>query len=88
MFSVANILTGLNLYCGSLAILYVSMNKVSNALLLFLLCLIFDFLDGLVARALREESELGIQLDSLADVVSFGVLPSMMMYKILDQNLE
>ena len=44
------------------------------------ICCVFDFLDGLVARALNVHSEIGKQLDSLADMVSFGVVPGVMMY--------
>lgn len=55
---------------------------------LFIACaLIFDFLDGLVARALRVSSNLGKELDSLADIVSFGVAPSMVLYALLRSAL-
>lgn len=45
--------------------------------------LVFDFLDGMVARLLKAHSELGKQLDSLADLVSFGVAPGFLMYKVM-----
>lgn len=55
---------------------------------LFIACsLVFDFLDGLVARALRVSSDLGKQLDSLADMVSFGLAPSMVFYALLRSAL-
>lgn len=86
MFTIANILTGLNLLCGSLAIVLVIQGESKSALLLFLASLIFDFADGWIARMLKQESALGIQLDSLADVVSFGVLPSTMIYSLMNRN--
>ncbi|MEP7195154.1 MAG: CDP-diacylglycerol--serine O-phosphatidyltransferase [Saprospiraceae bacterium] len=88
MFSLANILTVLNLFCGCLAILQVTQNKPSWALALMGLSLVFDFLDGFVARWMKQESEIGIQLDSLADVVSFGLLPGVMMYSLMTENLS
>ncbi len=85
MFTIANILTGLNLFCGSLAIVFVIVGDAKTALFLLLGCLIFDFSDGWIARMLKQESALGIQLDSLADVVSFGVLPSTMIFSLMGQ---
>ncbi|NOT38702.1 MAG: CDP-diacylglycerol--serine O-phosphatidyltransferase [Saprospiraceae bacterium] len=87
MFSIANILTALNLFCGSIAIVFVLHGNAKMAFILILLSLLFDFADGFVARALKQESELGIQLDSLADVVSFGVLPSVMMYSLINTTI-
>lgn len=77
-----NLLTLLNLLCALPAIeSALSYNFYSTAFWMGL-SLVFDFLDGFVARALGCTSPLGAQLDSLADVVSFGVVPSMVLYKV------
>lgn len=52
------------------------------------LCLLFDLLDGMVARAMKINSDIGIQLDSLADMVSFGVVPGLMMMSLLLKSVE
>ena len=96
MKQLPNILTLANLFCGSVACILVidSFNNPSNnipfnsipieiVLPLFCLSLIFDFLDGFAARAVKASSDMGKQLDSLADVVSFGLLPGLMMFQLL-----
>lgn len=65
-------------------IIAVLQDRVHLAVCMMLLCLILDFLDGLVARALELYHPLGAQLDSLADVVSFGVAPGIIVYVLLD----
>jgi CDP-diacylglycerol--serine O-phosphatidyltransferase len=60
--------------------------EFSNASILMLVALILDFLDGFVARLLKISSDIGKQLDSLADVVTFGVLPSLIIYKLLENS--
>lgn len=79
---VPNTLTLLNLTLGTIAVIAMANARVETALILMGVCLLADILDGAIARKLGIASELGIQLDSLADVVSFGVLPSMMLYYI------
>ncbi len=79
---VPNSLTLANLFSGFIAIIYVSQDKFIFAALLILLAAIFDMIDGLTARLVQSASEFGVQLDSLSDVVSFGVVPSFMLYKI------
>jgi phosphatidylserine synthase len=59
-------------------------NKLSNCRNMHILSLVLDFLDGFVARALKANSNLGAQLDSLADMVSFGLLPGLTMFKALE----
>ena len=80
---IPNGITSLNLFCGSLAIVYAFEDKFETALLFIILSAIFDFFDGLAARALRSYSDMGKELDSLADVVSFGVLPAVMMHRTM-----
>lgn len=80
---IPNFLTLLNLFCGSIAvILAVNNNFVAAALFVFL-GIFFDFFDGFAARKLGVSSELGIQLDSLADMVTSGLVPGIVMYKLL-----
>ena len=78
--SIPNALTLMNLGSGVLAIIAAFQETWSLTFLFFVLCLVLDFLDGGVARALKVQSELGKQLDSLSDVVSFGVLPALVMF--------
>lgn len=75
MFRLPNLLTGFNLICGILCILFTLSGRIEIASFLLILAMIFDFLDGFAARMLNIKSELGQQLDSLADLVSFGVAP-------------
>lgn len=80
---VPDFLTSMNLACGSVAIVQSFAGHFDAAFLLMLLAAVFDFCDGLAARALNAYSELGKELDSLADMVSFGVLPSMMLFNLM-----
>src|SRR5687767_9632842 len=75
-----NALTLLNLAMGTLAIIAVDNGLITTALILMGVCLIADILDGAIARKLKITGGIGIELDSLADVVSFGVLPAMMIF--------
>ena len=83
-----NFLTCCNLLCGALGILYLFKGDDEYPIAYFVLAAgIFDFLDGLVARALKVHSPIGKELDSLADVISFGLLPSFFMYAMIgDQS--
>jgi CDP-diacylglycerol--serine O-phosphatidyltransferase len=80
IFTIPNIITLLNLLSGCIAIILAFHGDLISASLLIFLAGIFDFFDGLAARLLKSYSELGKQLDSLADVVSFGVAPSLILY--------
>ena len=86
LFSIPNIITLLNLICGTLAIIAMisepSVNALPIAFGLMISAAVFDFLDGFAARLLKCPSPLGVQLDSLADMVTFGVLPSIIALKI------
>jgi len=72
-----NAITLGNLYCGVLGIVMVMEGRFVDAFLLMCLGAILDFFDGWAARLLKADSDLGLQLDSLADVVTFGVLPGL-----------
>ena len=93
LFTIPNFLTLTNLFCGCLSILFLT-NQFGNdyseiafaVMVLMMISLVCDFLDGMVARLLNQQSPLGTELDSLADVVSFGVVPGLMMMKMLENS--
>lgn len=86
--NLPNAVTSLNLLSGSIAIvLAFENNDLLLAAYFIILAAIFDFLDGMVARALGAFSDLGKNLDSLADVVSFGLAPSVIIFKMLIMSL-
>lgn len=80
---IPNLVTLANLFCGCCALLWVLAGRPDVALWFTLGSFAADTADGLVARALGVSSPLGIQLDSLADVVSFGVVPGAMLYALI-----
>jgi CDP-diacylglycerol---serine O-phosphatidyltransferase len=81
---IANAITMGNLACGLLSIpLAMSLETVHLAFYLMILAAILDFFDGFAARALNQEGPLGQQLDSLADLVSFGVVPGVIWYTLM-----
>ena len=84
---IPNLITVLNLLCGCLAILYVVSGDLVISSFLVIAGMFFDFFDGLVARLLHVQSKLGAQLDSLADMVSFGVVPGLIMFQLLNKSL-
>ena len=81
---IPNALTLLNLLCGSIAVIFVINDNFVTASLFVFLGIFFDFFDGFAARKLNVQSELGIQLDSLADMVTSGLVPGLVMYKLLN----
>lgn len=83
IFTIPNVITLLNLLTGCISIVCVFNNKLIAGAILVFVAGLFDFLDGLAARLFKSYSELGKQLDSLADVVSFGVAPSVVLYQLL-----
>ena len=84
---IPNLITVLNLLCGCLAILFVVSGDLVISSFLVIAGMFFDFFDGLVARLLHVQSKFGVQLDSLADMVSFGVVPGLMMFQLLNKSL-
>ena len=81
-----NLITLTNLLCGINASILWLYNDQSLALTFIIIAAAADFLDGLVARLLNVSSEIGKQLDSLCDLVSFGVFPSIVIYQYLVMN--
>lgn len=94
---IPNIVTSLNLLCGFLGILTIAYGHNHNSVIglpnndlpiyLMFAAAFFDFVDGFVARLLKVDSPLGKQLDSLADVVTFGVLPGLLMFVAIGESL-
>ena len=80
---IPNLLTLLNLLCGTIAVIFAVNNELEIAAYFVLLGIFFDFFDGFAARIFKVEGELGKQLDSLADVVTSGVVPGIVIYKLL-----
>lgn len=80
---IPNSITALNLALGFLAIVSTSLQQFENAIYLILGSAIADLLDGALARMLNAYSDLGKELDSLADLVSFGVAPSFLAFSLL-----
>jgi CDP-diacylglycerol--serine O-phosphatidyltransferase len=80
---IPNALTTLNLICGLISVSLVLQNRLVWAAAFIFIAAVFDYLDGTTARLLKAYSELGKQLDSLADLVSFGVAPGMIIFQLL-----
>ncbi|MBO6606979.1 CDP-alcohol phosphatidyltransferase family protein [Psychroserpens sp.] len=85
---IPNAFTLLNLFSGCIAVLFaVNSNFVAAAIFMFL-GIFFDFFDGLLARKLNVQSDLGIQLDSLADMVTSGLVPGVVMFKLIAISID
>ncbi|HLP12452.1 MAG TPA: CDP-alcohol phosphatidyltransferase family protein [Flavobacteriales bacterium] len=85
---IPNLFTLGNLFCGCLGIIYAFNNRLDAAFYMVLLAAFLDFFDGFFARLLNVSGELGKQLDSLADAVSFGVLPAIVMFLFLNFMID
>lgn len=83
LFTIPNSITLTNLVCGILAIVFLLEGHTSIVWILILIGLLSDFLDGFVARALNQSSPIGKELDSLADMITFGVLPCLLFYDLM-----
>lgn len=79
---IPNTITLLNLVSGIVAIIFAMQGKLAWAAYMVILASVFDFTDGMIARLLHVKTEMGKQLDSLSDVVSFGVAPAIIMYQL------
>lgn len=77
---IPNMLTLANLFCGTLIIISAFQLQFMNVIWLAVFALLFDFLDGTVARLLGVSSPMGKEMDSMADMVSFGVAPALVLY--------
>ncbi len=83
---IPNTLTLLNLFCGCCSIVCILNGQYIEGAIFTGISLGADFLDGFAARILRVNSLLGVQLDSLADMVSFGVVPGVIVFELLKGN--
>jgi len=79
---IPNFFTILNMFSGFMSILSSADKDYASAAWLIILAAIFDTLDGMMARLTKTSSEFGVELDSLSDLVSFGVAPSFMIYRL------
>ena len=85
---IPNFITSLNLTSGFIAIIFAANGELVTASWLIIAAMIFDFMDGFSARLLHAYSDIGKELDSLADVVSFGVAPGIIIYQMLNDSLS
>ncbi len=86
--NIPNFLTLCNLLCGCVAIVYAFKGNLIFSAYLVGIAGVFDFMDGMAARILKAYSEIGKQLDSLADMVSFGVLPGAVMFNMIQHAVN
>lgn len=78
--SIPNFLTSLNLLCGSVAVVFALQNDFYMVGIFLSIAAVMDFADGFAARLLKAYSPMGKELDSLADMISFGLLPSVLIF--------
>jgi CDP-diacylglycerol---serine O-phosphatidyltransferase len=88
MRHIPNFITSLNLVAGFTAVIFAASGDTVTASWLIVAAMIFDFLDGFSARFLNAYSAIGKELDSLADVVSFGVAPGIIIYNLLRNSFS
>jgi CDP-diacylglycerol--serine O-phosphatidyltransferase len=79
-YLVPNAVTLASMFCGFLTIIYASIGRFDKAIIAIALAILFDGLDGRVARKLHATSRFGVEFDSFADLVSFGVAPALLIY--------
>jgi len=80
--NIPNLFTSLNFLCGCFAATLAYKNLFEAAFLMVLLGAFFDLFDGLFARLLKAESQFGLQFDSMADLITSGIVPGVVMYKL------
>ena len=84
---IPNTITLLNLFFGCIAVIFAVHGNFIIASFFVFLGIIFDFFDGFLARKLNAQSAIGIQLDSLADLITSGVVPGIIMYKLISMSI-
>lgn len=85
---IPNFITLLNLFSGSVAIVFAFKGNLMLASWFIGFAAIFDFMDGMAARLLNARSEIGVQLDSLADLISFGLAPGVIVYQLMNTTVS
>jgi len=83
---IPNLITLINLFCGCIAVVFISEANYEMAFYMVCLGIFFDFFDGFFARLFKVSSPLGLQLDSLADMVTSGVAPGYVMYSLFTNS--
>jgi CDP-diacylglycerol--serine O-phosphatidyltransferase len=83
---IPNFITSLNLFSGCIGITAAFNGHLEAASCFIALSAVFDFMDGMAARLLHVKSEIGKQLDSLADVISFGLLPGVILFELMKMS--
>lgn len=83
---IPNLITLGNLFCGTIATIFAVQGNFQGAALFVVIGIVLDFFDGFAARLLDVSGELGKQLDSLADMVTSGVVPGIIMYQLLNTS--
>ena len=84
---VPNLITLLNLLSGCIGVILAMQNNLVGAAIFVGLGIFFDFFDGLAARSLKVQSELGLQLDSLADLITSGLVPGIVMFQLMKKSI-
>jgi CDP-diacylglycerol--serine O-phosphatidyltransferase len=85
---IPNFVTSLNLLSGSISIIFALKGNLELAAWFIGLAAVFDFMDGMLARLLNAKSDIGVQLDSLADMISFGLAPAMIVFQLMEKTLN
>ncbi len=85
---IPNIITLFNLLSGLIALFFVFQQKWELVFIFVVLGILFDFADGLVARSIGAGSEMGLQLDSLADMITSGIVPAFTMFFLIENSLS
>ncbi len=95
IYLLPNLLTAANLTCGFFAMTWIfkyqdygDFDPIRIAIRFILAAFVFDFFDGLLARAVGHDSRFGMEFDSLSDMVSFGVVPAFLVYRIVLQDFH
>lgn len=84
---IPNMITSLNLLCGCVGVIFAIQGDLVTAAIFAFLGIFFDFFDGLAARLLKAQSNVGLELDSLADMITSGVIPGIVMMQLLNLSL-
>ncbi len=84
---IPNFITLLNVFCGCVATVFAVLNQLDLAAIFVFMGIFFDWFDGLAARLLNAQSALGVQLDSLADMITSGLVPGIVMFQLLGMSL-
>src|SRR5665647_2495342 len=85
--NIPNFITCLNVVSGSLAVLFAIKGQLTVSVILIIAATIFDFFDGMTARLLKAYSPMGKELDSLSDMISFGLAPGALMLVMMEYAL-